>query len=109
MIQNKYGEYTEQQFEAFKKKLHKWVHWCLIYAESSAQDLLPYINKVQKKFNGLNDLLLDDPNVVEIMTLIEAARIEFEETQDKTPLFRKYILDAHEIIDMICQTDSKEG
>lgn len=110
MIETKYGSYSEPQVEAFKEKLHKWIHWCLVYAEIGETDaeVLSYIFKTQKKLNGLNDILLDDPKVVEIMTLIESARIEFENHRKKTHLFRKLILDAHDVIDEICQADFKE-
>ena len=109
MIPTKYGAYSDVQFEAFKKKLHGWIFWCLVYAENGEVDVCRYIEKIQKKFDGLNEILQDDPKVCEIMTLIEAARLEFEESRTKTSLYRKYILDAIDVVDLICQTDFKEG
>lgn len=101
MIQNKYGDFSEEQFSAFKEKLHRWVHWCLVYAEEQSPTLDSYMVKVQRKFNGLNSILYYDSKIVEIMTLLEAARIEYQEKGCKTPSFRKFILDAHEIIDHV--------
>lgn len=101
MITHKYGEFTDDQFEAFKKNLHRWVHWCLIYAEEQSNTLDPYMIKIQKKFQALNSVLYYDAKVVEIITLLEAARIEYRDNGYKTPLFRKLILDTHEIIDHV--------
>ena len=97
----KYGEYTEEQIIAFRKKLHTWIHYCLVYVEEQPAYLEQYMIKVQRKFQGLNELLEYSPKLVEIMNLLEAARIEFEKNGKKTELYRKLILDAHKVIDYV--------
>ena len=101
MIKHKYGEFTNAQFSDFLDTVHDWVHWVLIYAEQSHEATLPYIRTTQLKLAGLNDLLEQDKHLLEIMTLVESAKIEYERAGCKTPHLRKMILDAHDEIDLL--------
>ena len=33
MVENKYGKFTNEQFEEFKKRLHGQIHWLLVYED----------------------------------------------------------------------------
>lgn len=100
-MEHKYGTFTTSQFDEYKKRMHSMVHWLLVYQESNEPALLNYFSKVQLKLAGLNELLEYPPQVVELMGLIEAARIEYEKPDFHHGLYRKMILDAHECIDKI--------
>ena len=101
MIQHKYGEFTDSQFHAFKERLHRTTHWCLIYAEQKSPIVCSYIEKQQIKFQGLNSLLEYSPIIPEIINLFESAKLEYHAHQYKTPLYRKLILDIHKLIDNV--------
>lgn len=99
MIQNKYGEFSQEQFNEFKERLHAMCHHMLIYAEQSPELLPNYFTKLQAKLNGLNSLLNYNQEIVNMMALVESARLEFEQYHKKTDLYRKFALEVHEAID----------
>jgi uncharacterized iron-regulated protein len=109
-MKNKYGTFTDNQFDGYKKRLHSLVHWLLIYAEENYSILDNYFEKVQYKMIGLNELLEDNPTIVEIMVLIESARKESQtekfkqiktKEEFKNSSYRKAILDIHQLIDKL--------
>lgn len=101
----KYGEYTREQFHDYKKRMHSLIHWLLIYAEENESNLNNYFNKVQYKLNGLNELINYPVQLVEIMNLVESAKIEYNKINYDHSVYRKIILDIHELIDKIPEGD----
>ena len=101
----KYGCFPAQQIKKFKKRIHSWVHWLLIYAEEHNNELNNYYEKVQYKIDGLNSLLNFPTQVIEIMALIESAKIEYNKPDYNHAIYRKIILDIHELIDRIPEGD----
>lgn len=100
-MKHKYGTFEDNQFDGYKKRLHSWVHWFLVYADNNDPALNDYFTKVQYKLNGLNELLNYPTQLVEIINLIESARIEYNKENFNHKLFRKTFLDIHELIDKI--------
>lgn len=96
----KYGEFTEEQMHGYKKILHSKIHWLLIYQESNYPQLIQYFNCVQFHIAGLAELI-DSPQIIELADLIECARIEYESENFNHFKYRKLILDAHSIIDLL--------
>lgn len=101
----KYGVYPSTQFSEYKKRLHNLVHWLLIYAEEDDPNLNNYFAKVQYKLDGLNELINYPSQLVEIMNLIESAKIEYNKENYNHAIYRKTILDVHELIDRIPEGD----
>lgn len=97
----KYGYVPKNQLNDYKKRLHSLVHWLLVYAEETPNLLLDYIDKVQLRLNGLNELLLYPTQILEIMNLVESAKIEFLQQEFNFKIYRKLIFDMHELIDRI--------
>lgn len=97
----KYGTYPDEQFNGYKKRLHSLVHWLLIYAEENNSILNSYFEKVQYKLDGLNELINYPTQLVEIMNLIESAKIEFNRENYNFEIYRKTILDIHDLIDKL--------
>ncbi len=97
----KYGELTSQQFHDYKDRLHSLIHWLLIYAENNSPILNDYFVKVQYKLNGLNELINYPSELVEIMNLVESAKLEYMKNDFNFTLYRKMILDIHDLIDKI--------
>lgn len=104
----KYGVYPSKQFKDYKKRLHSLIHWLLIYAEENSSILDSYFEKVQFKLDGLNELINYPPQLVEIMNLIEAARLEFHKENYNHELYRKTILDIHDLIDKLPDGDNHD-
>lgn len=105
MIQHKYGSYTNEQFNAYKNRLHGSVHWLLIYAEQNSDIIDKCFDRVQCKLEGLNELLCYPTQIVEIMNLVESARIEYNRENYSHSKYRKLILDIHELIDKLPEGD----
>lgn len=97
----KYGTYPDSQFVGYKKRLHSLIHWLLIYAEESNPILNDYFDKVQYKLDGLNELINYPTQLIEIMNLIESAKIEYNKENYRHDLYRKTILDIHDLIDKL--------
>lgn len=105
MIKHKYGDYLDEQFVDYKKRLHSLIHWLLIYAEENDSCLNNYFEMVQYKLNGLNELLNYPTQIVEIMNLVESAKIEYSKPKYNHKLYRKTILDIHDLIDKLPEGD----
>lgn len=101
----KYGEYPNEQFNEYRKRIHNLVHWLLIYAEEKNPNLNNYFTKVQYKLDGLNELINHPSQLIEIMNLVESARIEYNKVNYSHSVYRKIILDIHELIDKIPEGD----
>lgn len=100
-MEYKYGHYPSEQFNKYKKRLHSLVHWLLIYAEEKNPILDNYFTKVQCKLDGLNELIEHPSQMVEIMNLIESARIVYNSPTYDYEIYRKIILEIHDLIDML--------
>lgn len=105
MIKHKYGCYHDEQFLGYKKRLHNLIHWLLIYAEEDNTILNDYFEKVQYKLQGLNELLDYPTLIIEIMNLVESAKLEFNKPNYSHKVYRKTILDIHELIDKLPEGD----
>ena len=66
------------------------------------------LEKVQFKLDGLNELINYPTQLVEIMNLIEAARLEFHKENYNHELYRKTILDIHDLIDKLPDGDNHD-
>lgn len=102
-----YGQITDIQLEKYKKIMHKDLFWLLLYKDPKTKNQYPnvdfnkYFVGIMKKLNGLNELLYFPTQMVDMMSLLQAA---YQETSSETfdySLYRKLILDAHALIDKI--------
>lgn len=101
----KYGDFPESQIHSYKHRLHSLVHWLLIYKEDGNEALDNYFQIVQCKLNGFNELLEYPPQMLEIMNLIESARLEAKKEDFNHKVYRSLILDAHSLIDELPEDD----
>lgn len=107
MIPYKYGTFEKEQMEQFKVKLHKELFWLLIYKdpktceEYANVNFYKYYEGVMRKIDGLNELLFHPPEIVSIMSLLEAALIETKKEIFNYKAYRKLILDTHALVDKI--------
>lgn len=108
MIRNKYGWWKEGQFEDFLDRLHAMIHRLIFYAESEDPILPAYFKSTQQKINALNRLLNYDPVIVDMMNVLEAARVEYEQQRKFTPRYRSLVFEAHELIDRIIEEKSPQ-
>lgn len=102
MIMIKYCS-TEGIVKYFEK-LHKQIHWLLVYREENFPLLDNYYEFLLFQLTGLQTFIKDESRIMELIVLIQAARIEAAKPDYNHALYRKAILDAHSMIDFI-----KEG
>lgn len=101
----KYGDLSSDQVHDYKKRLHALVHWLLIYKEENNDVLDNYFEKVQNKLNGYNELIGRPVIMIDIMNLVETARLESLKDNYDHKKYRSLILDAHSLIDKLPESD----
>lgn len=96
----KYGEFSSAQISSTKLSLRKSIFFLLLYVDpetkSSYQDVdvENAFYSLQLRLNGLNSILLEPPELVTVMSLIESALQEYKKPKLNFRVFRKLILDA---------------
>lgn len=90
---------SDEQREKTIKNMHANIFWCLLYKERNDPCLENYFNVLMFKLGGLNSLLGYPDKMVELLMLLEAARIELYKGEEfNFQLYRKAILDAETVV-----------
>lgn len=109
-MKHKYGAFPSNQFEEYKVKLHKDLFYLLLYKDPKTSEQFAGVNfekyfvGLMQKINGLNALLFYPKEIVEMMTLLEAAYMMTVQDDFNYCLYRKLVLDAHNLVDKICES-----
>lgn len=99
-MNTKYGEYSSAQVSSIKSSIRKSIFFLLLYVDPETKDNYPNIDvadafrSLQYRLNGLNSILLNSPEVIETMSLLESALIELNSECFDYKKYRKLILDA---------------
>ncbi len=102
-----YGDFQDEQFEGYLQRLHKKLFWLILYKDPQTMekyntiDFDVYFQNLMKEINGLNELLFYPTEIVEIMALLQAAFNEVRSPQYSWQVYRKFVLDAHALVDRI--------
>lgn len=100
-----YGSFDMKQLDKYKVKLHKKLFWLILYKDPDLKGKYGYINfqkyfkRLMGEIDGLNQLLSYPPQIVEMMSLLQAAYTLTEKEKFDYKTYRKYVLDAHSLID----------
>lgn len=96
----KYGYYSPAQIHSTKLLLQKSIFFLLLYVDPKTKDEYPNTDVIeafrnlQYKLNGLNSILLEPPELVQTMALLESALMEYRSECFDWVQYRKLILDA---------------
>lgn len=99
-MKHKYGEFTESQVAVTKQSMRKQIYFLLLCADPKTKDNYQNVDidqafeSILTKFGGLNEVLLCPPELVKVLALLEAARIEYSKESFNFAHYRKLILDA---------------
>lgn len=99
-MNTKYGSYSSTQINSTKQTIRKAIFFLLLYVDPQTCQEYPDINVVdafrslQYKLDGLNSILLEPPELVETMSLLESALEEYQSKNFDFRKYRKLILDA---------------
>ena len=111
-MNTKYGSYSSDQIHLVKLSIRKSIFFLLLYLDPKTKDeykdidITEAFRSLQYKLNGLNSILLQPPELVETMSLIEAALIESQSKDYQWHTYRKLILDAGAKIMQVKEGDS---
>lgn len=106
-METKYGLFPDTQFDSYKQYLHSKIHWLLIYKDSRCNESYQTIDvdkcftTLQVQLTGLNSLLNYPSTLITLMTLLESAKIEQAQTSFNFNNYRKLLLDAHRLVDLL--------
>lgn len=102
MLSDKYNTgFTDSQLQQEAKFLHKEIHRLLYGRENEDPRLFIYYDKLQRTLSGMNELLSQPPELITLMSDIEAARIEALNSDYNHEAYRRLILDSHSILDRL--------
>ena len=96
----KYGALPSQQIHIEKEHLKKAIFILLPYKETEYELLDKYFDSLLFRISGLNELFMCQPEIITLMSLLEAARHETSFVK-----YRKAILDATALVDSIKECD----
>lgn len=102
-----YGEITKEQFDDYKTKLHKKLFWLLLYKDPETcsdfdyVDFDKYITALMKEITGLSKILSSPCDLVELLALLQAAYNETYSDEFNYKSYRKFVLDAHNVLDRL--------
>lgn len=95
----KYGDFKHNQIAETKLKMRKQIFFLLLIVDPETAwqyevSVLEAFENVLRVFGGLNDLLGYPSELVSVMSLLNAAFLEYKNVDFKYERYRKLILDA---------------
>ena len=100
MVEHKYGYFTSNQITQTKEKMRKQIYFLLLIADpKTKQDyedvsVNAAFDNVLHKFAGMNRLLSFPQPLVDVLSLLEAALVEYNKPNFNFGIYRKLVLDA---------------
>lgn len=95
-----YGKFPKNQIDKLCKSIRGSIFFLLLCVDPNTRDEYRGVDVgknfdyIMLKLKGLNRLLVDRVEVIDIMSMLEAARIEYENPNFNFKIYRKLILDA---------------
>ena len=100
-----YGEFTQNQITQTKKSLRGSIFFLLLCGDNNTSheykdvDVNKCFKGLLLKLGGMNQLLMNPPELVTVMSLLQAAMIEYNNPEFNFKTYRKLILDAGAEVD----------
>lgn len=102
---HKYGDFTDNQISETKRHMRKKIFFLLLCIDPDTcdeyknTDIYEAFNNILHEIGGLNSILEEPPELVRVLSLLEAAKIELSRddftTEDfRHSAYRKLLLDA---------------
>lgn len=95
-----YGEFSQGQVAAYKEKMRKQIYFLLLIVDPKTKadykdaNVEEAFDNILRTFGGFNNLIGNPTPMVTIMSILNAARMEFQKKNFKFSVYRKLILDA---------------
>ncbi len=100
-----YGDFTQNQIAQTKKSLRGSIFFLLLCVDNKTAheykdvDVNKCFNGLLLKLGGMNELLMCPPELVTVMSLLQAAMNEYNKPEFNFRTYRKLILDAGAEVD----------
>lgn len=100
MIVHKYGAFNTNQMHEMKEGLRRRIFFLLLLVDKKTASNYEGVNigkafeSLMTEFGGLNELLGYPAEMVSVLSLVNAARLEYESSDFNWQRYRKLILDA---------------
>ena len=110
-MRNKYGEFTQEQIQNTKREIRKQIIFLLTVVDPELKDKYTHINvpaaykSLMDELAGLNELLFYPTELVLVMSLLEAALMEYKNPDFNFQRYRKLVLDAGAKVNLIKEVD----
>lgn len=110
-MKNLYGNFTRSQIAQTKKSLRSSIFFLLLCVDPKTApehediDVNKCFEGLLLKLGGMNDLLMNQPEIVTTMSLLQAALKEFNNKDFNFKIYRKLILDAGSEIEKLKEGD----
>ena len=104
-MQHLYGEFTQNQITQTKKSLRGSIFFLLLCVDNKTSheynevDVNKCFKGLLLKLGGMNELLMNPPELVTVMSLLQSAMIEYNNPEFNFKTYRKLILDAGAEVD----------
>ena len=95
-----YGEFTREQIVQTKKSLRGSIFFLLLCVDRNTAseykdvDVNKSFQGLLLKIGGMNELFMNQPELVTVMSLLQAAMMEYNNPEFNFQIYRKLILDA---------------
>jgi len=96
----KYGKFSSNQIRETKQSIRKSIFFLLLIVDPKTKveytnvDVMAAFDNLLHKLGGMNSILLEPPEMVSVISLLEAALIEYSSPTFEWQTYRKLILDA---------------
>ena len=114
MIEYKYGEFAEDQFEDAIVFVRKQIFTLLLYADPNLKekyknfDVNKAFDTFLHKLGGMNSILREPPELVRVISMLEAAWKLYQEPDFDFKRYRALILEAGNVVLKIKNSEGVE-
>lgn len=106
-MKSKYGNIDNIQIRNHKEILHRDIFKLLWMKEENYPQLDVYFSSVLWKLAGYNSIFNNQTVMLDIMSLLESARLEAQKDNYNHSMYRKAILDSMSLIDKLKESDGE--
>ena len=110
-MEHKYGTFTAKQISFTKKHLRKQIFFLLLCTDPQTKEEYSFVNLddafngLLYKLGGLNSILGEPQELVDVISLIEAAMLEYKKPIFNFKIYRHLLLDAGRLVNTIKDGD----
>ena len=100
MVKHKYGSFKTKQIKETKESMRKQIFFLLLLADPATKGQYPDVDikrafdNLTYRINGMNSLLCYPSEIVEVLSILEEARLQLNEPELDFDTYRKLVLDA---------------